>query len=155
MTSFLSERGVLVIVDSDPLLLTGVAAVLHQQGYECHCARDTEAAFKAARGVAPDLILCDTHLGEESGLDFCRDLKADPDLRDIPVMFLSAARDSQIVGRAQQAGGAYFLGKPFDPNVLIETVDRALWMPHLIQSRIEAAHGLTREAASATARATR
>ncbi len=155
MIQQLSERGVLVIVDNDPLMLTGVAAVLHQHGYECHCARDTEAAFKAARSVSPDLILCDTHLGEESGLDFCRDLKADPQLRDIPVLFVSGSRDPQIVGLAQQAGGAYYLSKPFDPNILIETVDRALWMPHLIQSRIEAAHALAQENTRAAAYATR
>ncbi len=148
MSNAYLERGVIVIVDHDPLMLTGVAAVLHQQGFECHCARDTEAAWKAARTLAPDLILCDTHLGEESGLDFCRDLKADPVLRDIPVMFVSASRDPHIVALTQQAGGAYYLSKPFDPNVLIETVDRAMWMPHLIQTRIEAAHALQRETAA-------
>jgi putative two-component system response regulator len=142
------QRGVVLIVDSDAVLLTGVAAVLHQHGYECHCARDTEAAYKAARGVWPDLILCDTQLREESGLDFCRDLKADPALRDIPVMFLSASRDPKIIELTQEAGGAYYLSKPFDPNVLIETVDRAMWMPHLIQSRIEAGHAVRRETAS-------
>jgi CheY-like chemotaxis protein len=134
-------------------LLTGIAAVLHQHGYECHCARDTEAAYKAARGVAPDLILCDTDLKEESGLDFCRDLKHDPELREIPVMFVSASRDPDMVRLTQQAGGAYYLGKPFDPNVLIETVDRAMWMPHLIQSRIEAGHALSRESAVTPQRA--
>lgn len=157
----LPDRGVIVIVDHDPLLLTGAAAVLHQQGYECHCARDTEAAWKAARALEPDLILCDTHLGEESGLDFCRDLKSDSELYDIPVMFLSASRDPQIVALTQQAGGAYYLSKPFDPQVLIETVHRAMWLPHLVQnriqagSRIEAGHGLgnRRETASETARA--
>jgi CheY-like chemotaxis protein len=142
------HRGVILIVDRDPLLLTGMAAVLHQHGYECHCARDTEAGYKAARGVAPDLVLCDTDLDEESGLDFCRDLKADPVLREIPVMFVSGSRDPQIIDLAQEAGGAYYLSKPFDPNVLIETVDRAMWMPHLIQSRIEAGHALRRETAS-------
>jgi DNA-binding response OmpR family regulator len=146
------RHGVILIVDSDPLLLTGVAAVLHQQGYECHCARDSEAAYKAARGVAPDLILCDTDLKDESGLDFCRDLKSDPQLREIPVMFLSASRDPEIIALAQQAGGAYYLSKPFDPNILIETVDRAMWMPHLIQSRIEAGHPLRRESASGVQR---
>jgi CheY-like chemotaxis protein len=144
----LPERGVIVIVDRDPLLLTGVAAVLHQHGYECHLARDTEAAFKAARALTPDLILCDTDLGEESGLDFCRDLKADPELREIPVMFLSASRDPQIVRRTQEAGGGYFLAKPFDPQVLIDTVDRAMWMPHLIQCRMEAAHDANHAPAS-------
>ncbi|MBW3600391.1 MAG: response regulator [Planctomycetes bacterium] len=140
MNDPLPDRGAIVIVDDDPLMLTGVAAVLHKQGYECHCARDTEAAFKAARALAPDLILCDTHLGEESGLDFCRDLKADRTLQDIPVMFLSGSRDPQIVSLTQQAGGEYYLSKPFDPNVLIDVVDRAMWMPHLVHSRLEAGH---------------
>jgi DNA-binding NarL/FixJ family response regulator len=74
-------------------------------------------------------------------------------LCEIPVMFLSAARDPQIVALTQQAGGAFYLGKPFDPNVLIEMVDRAMWMPHLIRSRLETGHSMARETVSARGRA--
>jgi CheY-like chemotaxis protein len=50
----------------------------------------------------------------------------------VPVIFLSAAQIPHIVRRAREAGGTYYLRKPVDPDVLIELVDKALWMPHLV-----------------------
>lgn len=135
-----AEHAVLLIIDHDPLMLTGVAAVLDRDGYECHCARDSEAALKAVEGVSPDLILCDTDLGAESGIELCQEIRQRPHMADVPVVFMSASRDPNIVRKTQEAGAAYYLSKPFDPNVLVDVVDRALWMPHLINHRIETGH---------------
>lgn len=130
------KKAVILIIDSDPLTLTGVAAVLDMSGYECHCARDPEAALKAARRESLDLIICDVNLHGESGLDLCRDLKREPGVEDVPVMFVSSLQTADIVRRTHEAGGAYYLRKPFDPDVLIELVDKALWMPHLVRTRM-------------------
>jgi DNA-binding NtrC family response regulator len=51
-------------------------------------------------------------------------------------MFMSSAQIPDIVRRSHEAGGAYYIRKPFDPEVLIELVAKALWMPHLVQTRI-------------------
>jgi CheY-like chemotaxis protein len=78
----------------------------------------------------PDLIICDTHLGLQSGLELCDKIKAEPPLRDVPLMFLSASQMPDIIRRHHEAGGgAYHLRKPFDPDVLMKLVDRALWAP--------------------------
>src|SRR5947207_14946101 len=71
------KKAVILIIDNDPLTLTGVAAVLDMSGYECHCARDPEAALKAARRESLDLIISDVNLGGESGLELCRDLRSE------------------------------------------------------------------------------
>ena len=60
MNTLASDKAVILIVDSDPILLTGTAAVLHTAGYECHCARDSQVALKAAMdrvGAAVGLLL--------------------------------------------------------------------------------------------------
>ena len=44
--------------------------------------------------------------------------------------------DPRLVRRSHAAGGSYYLRKPFDPEVLIELVSKALWMPHLVQNRV-------------------
>ena len=142
MHSLGAQKAVLLIIDRDPFMLTGIAAVLDHQGYECHCARDGEAALKGVRGIVPDLILCDTDLGEESGLELCGEIRQQAQMADVPIVFMSASRDPEIVQKTHEAGGAYYLGKPFDPNVLSDVVDRALWMPHLINRRIEAQHAI-------------
>jgi len=53
----------------------------------------------------------------------------------VPVMFLSGAQIPDIIRRSHAAGGTYYLRKPFDPEVLLELIQKALWMPHLAGSR--------------------
>lgn len=136
MNTLASEKAVILIVDSDPVLLTGTAAVLHSVGYECHCARDSQGALKAARSLALDLIICDVVLGSESGLDLCKHIRKQPGCVDVPVMFVSMHQLPDIVRRSYEAGAAYYLRKPFDPEVLIELVSKALWMPHLVSGKL-------------------
>jgi CheY-like chemotaxis protein len=126
----------LLIIDNDPITLMGTAAVLDMSGYVCHCARDRQAALKAGRTIALDLVICDVNLGSESGLELCRELRLLPGMQDVPTMFVSSAQMPDIVRRSHDAGGAYYLRKPFDPDVLVELVGKALWMPHLVQSRL-------------------
>lgn len=136
MNACAPKKAVILIIDDDPLTLIGVAAVLDMSGYECHCARDPEAALKAARREELDLIICDVNLGGVSGLELCRDLKGEPGMSDVPMMFVSSMQTADIVRRTHDAGGAYYLRKPFDPEVLVELVDKALWMPHLVRTRL-------------------
>jgi DNA-binding response OmpR family regulator len=126
----------LLLIDNDPLTLMGAAAVLDMAGYACHCARDRQAATKAAQSIALDLVICDVNLGSESGLELCRDLRSYPGMQDVPVMFVSTSQLPDIVRRSHEAGGAYYLRKPFDPEVLVELVGKALWLPHIVQSRL-------------------
>lgn len=131
MSPLANEPAVILIIDNDPLTLTGMAAVLNMQGYECHCARNGAAARKAATSLALDLIICDVDLGTENGHDLCGELRSATALSDVPVMFVSGSQGPDIVRRSHDAGGSYYLRKPFDPEVLIELVGKALWMPHL------------------------
>ena len=136
MNTLTSDKATILVVDSDPVLLTGTAAVLHTAGYECHCARDTQGALKAARTLPLDLVICDVLLGGESGLDLCKNLRKLPGCIDVPVMFVSSQQLPDIIRRSYEAGAAYYLRKPFDPEVLIELVSKALWMPHLVKGKL-------------------
>lgn len=136
MSALAHEPAVILIIDNDPIMLTGIAAVLNMSGYECHCARDSAAATKAVQTLALDLIICDVDLGPQCGLELCGQLRQMPGVEDVPMMFISSSQTPDIVRRSHAAGGSYYLRKPFDPNVLVELVGKALWMPHLVQSRV-------------------
>jgi DNA-binding response OmpR family regulator len=138
----------ILIVDHDPLLLTGMAAVLDKQGFECHIARDPEAAIKAARSLDLDLIICDVTLEKYSGLALCRELREEHGQLEVPVLFTSSQQLPDVIHRTFDATGAYYLRKPFEPGVLLELVNQALWMPHLVQTRT-----VTRVAQGAPAKA--
>ena len=92
--------------------------------------------MKAARGVMLDLIICDVHVDGENGMELIQEIKQIPGQEDVPVIFISSSQAADIVRRAHEAGGTYYLRKPFDPEVLLELVDKALWMPHLVTSRV-------------------
>ena len=141
MSFLTSSRPVVVIVDDDPFMLTGIAAILDKAGYECHLARNCGVALKAARSLAPDLLILGCELGEENGLELGRYMKLDAELREISILYLSGSRAPDIIAQTQAAGGDYFLAKPFDPKVLIDVVDRALWMPHLVTNSISSGAG--------------
>jgi CheY-like chemotaxis protein len=130
------EPAEILVVDNDPYTLIGTAAVLDLAGYVCHCARDRQAALKAGASIGLDLVICDVHLGAESGLDVCRELRRLPGMQDVPVMFVSSTQLPDIVRRSHEAGAAYYLRKPLDPDVLCDLVGKALWLPHLVQSRL-------------------
>lgn len=133
------DRPIILIVEHDALLLTGMAAVLDKQGYECHLARDAEAAVKAARSLDLDLIICDVNVGGYSGLALCREMREEHGQAEVPVMFTSQQQLPDVIHRTFDSTGAYYLRKPFEPGVLLELVSQALWMPHLVSSRMPAA----------------
>jgi hypothetical protein len=55
-------------------------------------------------------------------------------------MYSSTGQAPGVIRRKDEFGGAYYVKKPFDPMVLIELVERALWMPHLVQTHIRRPH---------------
>lgn len=136
MNTIAREPAEILLVDDDPLALTGAAAVLDRAGYIVHQAMDRLAALKAARNLGLDLVICDVNLAGESGLELCRELRRMPGMQDVPMMFISATQLPDIVRKSHEAGGAYYLRKPLDPEVLVELVGKALWLPHLVQSRL-------------------
>ena len=131
------QQPLVLVIDDEPEVLGEVAAVLASAGYVCHCCGTAEAAVRFARSTTPDLIISDINLNGQSGLELCEQIKEDEALRSVPVMFLSGAQIPDIIRRSHAVGGAYYLRKPFDPDVLMELVDKALWMPHLVERHIE------------------
>ena len=99
-----------------------IAFTLRFAGHEVFAASNGEEAVEMAPKVNPDLILMDVRMPRMTGYDACRLMKADPILKNIPVVFLSAkGQDSEIqVGLA--AGAEEYLLKPFAPDQLTERV---------------------------------
>lgn len=133
------DPAVVLVIDSDAVMLTAVAAALNMSGYQCHCARDGRAALRAAEQISVDLIVCDIDVDNKTGLQLCRRLRGMGGCAETPIVFVSADPAFDIVGRIHDEGGAYYLRKPYDPEVLLELADKALWMPHLVNMRFEAA----------------
>lgn len=130
------KQPLILVVDDEPEVLEEVATVLTAARFACRCCTTAEDAMAAAEASPPDLIISDINLHGCSGLEMCERIKQNKALEDVPVMFLSGAQIPDIIRRSHAAGGTYYLRKPFDPEVLVELIDKALWMPHLVASHL-------------------
>ena len=108
----------ILVCDDEPVLRALVRATLEGNGYQIAEARDGNEALEQARDVRPDLILLDLMMPGRTGLDALLELRADPELADIPVVMLTAR--AQVADReaAEKAGATRFLTKPFSPDEL-------------------------------------
>ena len=112
----------ILVVDDQPANIQIVGAVLGNLGCEIIPASDGVTALKRVALRLPDLILLDLLMPGMGGCEVCLKLKENPDWKDIPVIFLSAADDKDLIVRALNSGGVDYITKPFNQSELISRV---------------------------------
>lgn len=112
----------ILIVDDQEENLRVVGQVLSMMHYSILLAQSAEEAFKQLAQRTPDLILLDVMMPDIDGLTTCRRLKADPRWTNIPVIFLSADDDKNVVVQALETGGVDYVTKPFNRAELVSRV---------------------------------
>jgi CheY-like chemotaxis protein len=113
----------ILVVDDDESILEVIQIVLESEGYQIQTCQNSQC-FQYLTGSLPDLILLDILLSGEDGYELCKQLKHDQTTAHIPIIMLSALSDVNEL--ADVSGADAFLEKPFDIDVLIETVARHL-----------------------------
>ena len=123
----LVKRKVL-IVDDEPSIAKILRKQLEVAGFEVNVGVDGEDGLAKAREWRPELILLDVMLPKLSGHEVCKALKADAELKKVPVIMLTAKTQRQDQDLAQAQGADGFLTKPFQLSELLAKV-RALLAP--------------------------
>ena len=122
-----TKRPLVLVIDAETEVLEEVNQALSDAGFECCCCTTAEEAVAAAESNPPDMIICDVNLHGETAAETCQQIKRQPGLEEVPLMFLSSAQRPDIIRRSHATGdGAYCLRKPFAPKVLVELIDQAL-----------------------------
>jgi response regulator RpfG family c-di-GMP phosphodiesterase len=103
----------IMVVDDQPANLKLLEELLTHQGYSVKSFPRGRLALDAAVRTAPDLILLDINMPEMNGFEVCQRLKADKRLAAVPVLFLSALRETDDKLNAFRAGGVDYITKPF------------------------------------------
>jgi two-component system cell cycle response regulator len=113
-----------LVVEDDDDQRTIVMNQLSEAGYRTHAAASGREARSAARAIGPSVILLDIEMPEMDGYSVCRELKADPGLATVPVIFMTtrARLDDRIAGLT--LGADDYLIKPVDPRELIMRIER-------------------------------
>lgn len=130
-------RPTILLVDSDPESLFNVAAILVAQQHRVITSKNSNAAILMAKQEPLDLLITETRLGDTTGEQLIKVIRMQPSNSDLPVMFVSAGQSTDVIRRTNSSGSAFHLRKPIDQQVLIELVDKALWMPHLVKNHID------------------
>ena len=112
----------ILIAEDEPDIRDLVAFTLRFAGYEVVTGTNGEEAVELANKELPDLILLDVRMPRLTGYDACKKIKENPQLKDIPVVFLSAKGQESEIQSGMEAGAEEYLLKPFAPDQLTDRV---------------------------------
>ena len=125
----------ILVVDDEPDVCVYLTRLFEENGYAAGAAADGEEAMAAVERQRPDLITLDLSMPHKSGVRFYRELKARPDLRHIPVVFVtgvtgpggsSADTERFYRTRSQVPPPDGFIAKPIDPQEVLRVVGELL-----------------------------
>lgn len=116
-----TQTGTVLVVDDVTRNLQLLGGILSPH-YEVMFATHGTAALERAAARVPDLVLLDMMMPGMDGLEVCRRLRADPRTMDSPVIFLTAAHESELAAQALACGAVDFVAKPFHTAELLARV---------------------------------
>lgn len=117
-----TARGVVLVVDDQMQNIQVVGTVLTREGYEVIPATSGAQALQRIAARLPDLVLLDVVMPDMDGFAVCKRLREHPDTASLPIIFVSAANDTETVVRGLEAGGVDYITKPFNKAELLARV---------------------------------
>jgi DNA-binding response OmpR family regulator len=116
----------ILVVDDSPTIRKVVKSILEARDYEAVLAEDGQNALELLGHERVDLVLLDFVMPRMNGYQFCRELRAHPELKNLPVVLMSAKGDKIRGQFVQQTGATDAITKPFDARGLVAVVEAAL-----------------------------
>ena len=132
-----TTTGAMLVVDDDLLNRTLLAMGLKAEGYCVEMAEDGRAALELLRAQPFDVVLLDLLMPEMDGYQVLEHMKADPQLRHLPVIIISALDKLDNVVRCIEMGATDYLPKPFDPVLLRARINASLASKRLRDLELE------------------
>lgn len=116
----------ILIADDERDIRELIGFTLRFASHEVITAKDGEEALRMAEQEKPDLVLLDVRMPKMTGYETCRQFKMDPELKNIPVVFISAKGQESEIQAGLNAGAVEYVLKPFAPNDLAARVNEIL-----------------------------
>jgi sigma-B regulation protein RsbU (phosphoserine phosphatase) len=116
----------ILIVDDEPFNVDYIEQELEDSEYETISAGNGREALEKVELESPDLMLLDIMMPVMDGFEVLRQLKANPETRDMPVIVISASNDLKSVVRGIKLGAEDYLPKPFEPTLLSARISSSL-----------------------------
>ena len=116
----------ILIAEDEPSIVLSLEFLLAEAGYEVLTASNGADALKLAEERTPDLVVLDIMLPVVNGFEVCRRLRANPALRDMRILMLTARGREQEVARGLALGANAYVTKPFGTRELMKTIGELL-----------------------------
>ena len=124
----------LLFIDDDKLYQELLTSILGGM-YDLSVASSGKEGLVLAAKNIPDLILLDISMPEMDGYEVCRQLKGNPDLRHIPVLFVTAMTDQGMEAKGLSVGAVDYITKPFQKDALHARIDQQLKIKQLLEQQ--------------------
>jgi CheY-like chemotaxis protein len=113
-----------LVVDDDDVIRQLISVNLELEGFEVHTAVDGQDALDLVKSVKPTVVTLDIMMPRMDGWEAAARLRQDPETAEVKIVLLSARAQEADLRRGDRIGVDAYLTKPFDPDVLVETVRR-------------------------------
>ncbi len=120
------KRLVVMVVDDSITVRKVTTRLLERNGYKVLTAKDGVDATAQLQGCTPDFMLLDIEMPRMDGFELATHMRNDERLRHVPVIMITSRTGDKHRERARQIGVKYYLGKPYQENDLLGTIDRII-----------------------------
>ncbi|MEH1889122.1 MAG: response regulator [Nostoc sp.] len=135
--NYTPSRGVVLVVDDNPANLQVLSSFLDQSSFEVWAARSGEKALQRLENDdLPDLILLDVMMPGIDGFETCKQLKSNPRVQDIPVIFMTALSETADKVKGLQLGAVDYITKPFQHEEVLVRIENHLKLRNLTKTLI-------------------
>jgi DNA-binding response OmpR family regulator len=125
----MGEKKKILIVDDERDIVKAVMIRLQSSGYEVVTAFDGAQGIFMAHKEKPDLIILDIRMPAGDGFSVADRLRRSAHTWSIPIIFLTGSPESNAEERAKDLGARFYIKKPYDPEELLDAVERAMEKP--------------------------
>lgn len=122
----MSHKKRILLVEDEEDIAALIKLQAELSGYKLHIEVDGINGLRAVEREKPDLVILDIMLPGENGLDVCRKIKGNPELKNIPIIMLSAKGEELDVVLGLELGADDYVPKPFSPKVLFSRIKAIL-----------------------------
>ena len=127
----MNEKKLILVVDDDPDLVEAVSMKLESENYRVAKAYDGNEAWEKIKEERPALIVLDVMMPEKDGYAVCREIKSDPEFKDISVILLTAVGEAVPSTKYTHMDGKTaladdFIAKPIDMDELMEIIKQSM-----------------------------
>jgi two-component system, chemotaxis family, chemotaxis protein CheY len=116
----------ILAVDDSASMRQMVSFTLKSAGYNVVEAVDGQDAYEKAGGKSFDLVLTDQNMPRMDGISLTKKLRENPQFKNTPILILTTESSDQMKQAGRAAGATGWLVKPFDPNKLIEVIQKVI-----------------------------